>query len=186
MKARTILIDVYCQGTNLLFKENKYPNGSILSVKNCDAAMMVNMILNYNTFVGVNFLDEKMGIGAEYGAGEDGDYFARACYISRNGFIYNKELYNFHPSSANKFTQMKLSQIINKYVNYGNGAIYMLCKHKMYFIAIKICFRAIGGAFISLFKLNFKLFAAYLIAFFSRFFMLFKCLLYTKRYYTND
>lgn len=177
------LIDVYCFGSNKLFKQNNYNNGDKLFRNNYEVAMSVNMIINYNTFVLIGLFDERMGIGAIYGAGEDGDYYIRACNTSLHGFIFVKNIYNFHPSSTNKFQKLGLSHTINKYVNYGNGAIFMLCKHKMYMMAIKTCFRAIGGAIFSLYKFDFKLFVAFGIAFFSRLLMFSKCIIFFNRLY---
>lgn len=176
------LIDVYCFGTDKLFKPNNFKNGDVLLRENHSSVMSVNMIINYRTFYLVGLFDERMGAGAKYGSGEDGDYYIRACDISMHGFIYNKMIFNFHPSSENKFLKMSLYQTIKTYVNYGNGAIFVLCKHKMYFVAFKICFLAIGGALISFCKLDMKLFVAYSTAFFSRLIMFLKCLICFKRY----
>ena len=184
-KNSNYLIDVYSEGTVVLFKKNKYSHGDILSQDNFDAAMSVNMIVNYRTFSAVGFYDERIGVGAKYGAGEDTDYFIRACKFAKKGFIYNKMLFNFHPSSSNKFSTMQMFQIVKKYVNYGNGVVFMLCKHKMYFNAIYTCFKAIGGAIVSLFKLDIKLFVAFSVAFFSRTIMFIKCLIFAKQIYKN-
>lgn len=175
------LIDVYCFGSTNLFKPLKYLECEFLNKYNFDAAMSVNMVINYKTFLKVGIFDERLGIGAKYGAGEDADYFIRASDSTAHGFIFTKVLFNFHPSSSNKFSKMKLQHIINKYINYGDGAIFMLCKHKMYFEAFKICFRAIGGALVAFYKLNFKLFLAYFIAFFSRLLMFVKCIINSKQ-----
>lgn len=175
------LIDVYCEGTVNLFKKNKYQNGSVLGRNNYNAAMSVNLVISYKTFFDVGLLDERIGVGSKYGAGEDTDYYIRACDITSSGFIYKKAIFNFHPSSTNKFSKMKLNQIIYKLVNYGNGVIFVLCKHKMHMSALKTCFRAIGGAFLSLLKFEFKLFVSYLIAFFSRIAMLIKCIVFSNK-----
>ncbi len=179
------LIDVYCFGSNNLFKQLKYPEGEFLNRYNFEAAMSVNMIINYKTFMQVGLFDERLGVGAKYGAGEDTDYFIRASDSIVHGFIFTKVLYNFHPSSSNKFSKMKLQHIINKYTNYGNGVIFMLCKHKMYLEAFNICFRAIGGALVAFYKLKFNLFLAYIIAFFSRLSMFIKCIIHSKRLFKH-
>src|SRR5665647_3322902 len=178
---KNYLIDVYCAGSKKLFKQINHKNGDVLYGINYDSAISVNMIINYKTFFSVGMFDERIGVGAKYGAGEDADYFIRACNVSRHGFIYTNLIYNFHPSSTNKFSKLKLKQTINNYINYGNGAIFMLCKHKMYFEALKTCFRSLGGAVVYFCKFNLKLTIAYSLAFFSRFLMFFKCLIYSKR-----
>lgn len=174
------LIDVYCADSQELFKKNKYKDGDILRQNNYEAAMSVNMVIDYKIFKHVGLFDERIGVGAKYGAGEDSDYFIRACNYATQGFIYTKTLFNFHPSSVNKFSKMKTKQVVSRYVNYGNGVIFMLCKHNMYREGIKISFRALGGALVSCFKLDLKLFIAYFIAFFSRLFMFIKCNIYSN------
>ena len=185
-KGANYLIDVYCFGTEKLFKPTNFKNESVLYRENHSSAMSVNMIICFDTFKLVGLFDERLGIGAQYGSGEDGDYFIRSCDVTGKGFIYQKMMFNFHPSSINKFSQMSLSQTIKTYIAYGNGAIFVLCKHKMHQMALMICFYALGGAILSLLKFNFKLFVAYGTAFFSRLIMFFQCSLYTKKYYTND
>jgi len=180
------LIDVYCCNSTKLYKSINYSEGDCLNSHNFEAAMSVNMILNYYTFILVGLFDQRLGVGAKYGAGEDCDFFIRACNFTKHGFIYTKILFNFHPSSYNKFSKMKLNQIISKYINYGNGAIFMLCKHKMYIESCKLCFRAIGGIFISLFKFDLKCSLGYIIAFFSRSLMFIKCIIYHKQLYYDN
>ena len=184
-KERNYLIDVYGEGTERLFKKNRYHNGKVLGRYNYDAAMSVNMIINHKTFSLVGFFDERLGVGAKYGAGEDADYYIRACNVNLTGFIYNKHLFNFHPSSPNKFSKMKLSRVVDVYIKYGQGGIFTLCKHKMYKAALKSCFWAIGGAAMSLIKFNFKLFLAYIMAFFARTLMLINCIVNSKKLYKN-
>lgn len=179
------LIAVYCDGTKKNYKKNKYSHGEVLGRYNYNAALSVALIINYKTFTKVGFLDERMGVGAKYGAGEDADYYIRACDIYIQGFIYNTMIYNYHPSTSKKFSKMTLSQTIKKYVNYGNGVIYLLCKHKMYFKALSTCVRSIGGVIISFIKLDFNLFIAYGIVFFTRLLMFLKCLIFPKKLYKN-
>jgi hypothetical protein len=161
------LIDVYCFGTDSLFKPLKYLEGEFLNRYNFEAAMSVNMIINYKTFKQVGIFDERLGVGAIYGAGEDGDYYIRCCYYASR-FIYTKQLFNYHPASNVLFRKLAMKQLINRYNNYGRGVVYMLCKHHLYNSALIICIRAIGGALKSIFIADFKLFCAYTISFFSR------------------
>lgn len=174
------LIDVYCKDTSELYKNNNRNDLSKFDYQNYDMSMSVNMIISYNTFAKVKFFDELLGVGAKYGAGEDADYYIRACKESNNDFIYLKSLFNYHPSYLSKHKSMSLNTLINKYINYGNGAIFMLCKHKMHKESLIICLRALGGSFFNLLKLEFKLSLVYFIAFFSRFYMFFKCIIIQK------
>ena len=171
------LIDVYCKGTSILYKYNSRNDLSKLDYHNYDMAMSVNMIISFNTFCKVKYFDELLGVGAKYGAGEDADYYIKACKESNYGFIYLKSLFNYHPSHSTKHKSMSLNNLINKYINYGNGAIFMLCKHKMYKESLIICLRALGGSFFNLLKLEFKLSLVYFIAFFSRLYMFLKCII---------
>lgn len=180
------LIDVHCFGSEKLFKSINFKNESLLKKENHSAAMSVNMIICYNTFKLVGLFDERIGIGTKFGSGEDGDYFIRSCDVTGNGFIYQKKLFNFHPASTDKFAQMSLSKTIKTYISYGDGAIFVLCKHKMYKMALVICIYALGGAVLSLFKFKFKLFLAYQVAFFTRLYMYFKCRTNAREYSTND
>lgn len=151
------LIDVYRIGTKELFKETKYEQNAVLSVKNYDAAMSVNMVIDANTISKVGFFDIKMGVGSEYGAGEDVDFFIRCCNITRTGFKYEKRLWNYHPNGSDKYKYMTLFQMIKRYKNYGRGAIYLFNKHKLYHLSLKYCLLAFGGGFIALSKFDFKL-----------------------------
>jgi hypothetical protein len=168
------LIDVYCFGSNNLFKPLKHIEGEFLNKKNFDAAMSVNMIISYKTLMQVGIFDERLGVGADYGAGEDGDYYIRCCNYATK-FIYTKQLFNYHPASKDLFRTLTLKQIINRYNSYGRGVVFMLCKHHLYGEALIVCIRAIGGAIKSIFTFDLKLFCAYIITFISRLRMLTFC-----------
>lgn len=162
------LIDVYCRGSKELFKPTSYKSGDILGRWQYQASMSVNMIVDRNTFSTVGCFDENMGVGATYGAGEDGDYFIRCCNASGRGFKYEKGLWNFHPKGIDKYKHMSLAQLNRRYRNYGRGVIYLLCKHDMKLAAVRCCFDALAGSLVALFKLEFKLSCARLYAFIVR------------------
>lgn len=91
--------------------------------------MSVNMIIQYDHFIEIGFFDERMGVGAKYGAGEDGDFFLRIC--ERFGpFVFNQHLHTFHPASDTKFATISLKALIERYKKYGEGVVFLLCKHK--------------------------------------------------------
>ncbi|GHT18853.1 hypothetical protein FACS189429_5920 [Bacteroidia bacterium] len=164
---KNYLIDVYGEGTDDLYLKNSIKDGAFISTNTSQIAMSVNMIINNDTIKAVKYLDEKMGIGAKYGAGEDSDYFLRCVSIS-GAFIYTKQLWNYHPKYETKHKKLIFSQLLKKYKNYGRGVIYLNYKHRLYGNAVKLCFSALAGSFVALLHLDFKLSLARLYAFFVR------------------
>ncbi len=63
---------------------------------------------------------------------------------------------------------MNLKTLINRFKNYGIGAMFLCNKHKMHSIAIKIIIKALLGSLIHLLKFNIKISIAYFIAFLYR------------------
>lgn len=177
------LIDIYCLDSEILYKRINHLDGDVLSRKNYESVMSVNMIINFKTFLLVGLLDERLGAGAKYGGGEDVDYFIRSCDHSKNGFLYKKNIFCYHPSPQDRYSKMSFDKIISRFINYGNGTVFMLCKHNLHSKALLVCFRAVGGAFKSLIKFDLKVFIAFSIAFFSRIIMLGKCILFARKYY---
>ena len=161
------LIDVFGENTRDLFVKNNLSHGEFVKDNKLQIAMSVNMLINIPTFLKVGFFDEKMGVGAKYGAGEDTDYFLRCVAVS-GPFVYNKSLWNYHPKFESKHENLNLKEIIRKYKNYGRGVIYLYVKHKLYFMGIKSCFNALFGSFIAFLKLDYKLGLARFYAFFNR------------------
>jgi hypothetical protein len=180
------LIDIYCEGTKSLYKSTDFQDGAILYRKDYFAAMSVNMIVNYATFNLVGLLDERLGAGAKYGGGEDIDYFIRCCNHNKNGFIFLKKIYCFHPSPNTRYNDMNLRSLIVRFINYGNGTVFTLCKNKLFAAALRTCFRALGGSAISLFNFKFKLSMAYFVSFFSRSSFLIRSCLNQKYYFENS
>ena len=151
------LIDVYCLGTRKLYKLSRYRNNSILKAKNYEAAMSVNVCVSYKTFQGVVFFDEQLGVGAKYGAGEDSDYFIRCCLYNKRGFVYIKDLWNYHPAASLKYNAMTYSQLKMRYKTYGEGVVYMLYKHKMINAIYQCIARGILGGIVALLHFDLKL-----------------------------
>lgn len=170
------LIDVYTKGTSELYISNSLIDRSSITKKQYHIAMSVNMIISKLYFDSVHYFDEKLGVGASYGSAEDTDYFLRIVNLSGN-FIYTKQLCNFHPSPINKYKKLKLMSLIKRFINYGNGILFALCKHNMFFAGFLVCIRAIGGSLLSFFRFNFKLSIAYFISFFFRCALMFKLLI---------
>lgn len=164
---KSYLIDVKCEGTNILYVSNNAKEGDLVSVSNYHMAMSVNMIISVEVLNAQLLFDENLGVGTKYGSAEDSDFFIR-CVKKSEPFYYSKILYNSHPSPSDKYAILPFRSIVKRFRNYGNGVIYALCKHKLYFMAIIICLRAIGGIFYNLLQFRFKLASAYFISFFYR------------------
>ena len=149
-----MLIDVLCEGTRepyVTFKDLK--DGEYTACYK--HAMSVNMIVKSDNALEIGGFDESLGVGARYGAGEDGDYFIRVCK-QFGPFKYTNQLWNYHPSADSKYSQISLIRLLKRYKTYGEGVIYLLLKHKMYFEAIKCVLSGFAGAIIAFF-LNFNI-----------------------------
>ncbi len=161
-----IITDVYCTGTNNLFRKIKYQNNALLSKYDYNIVGAVNLVLNFQTFISVGYFDSRYGINAKYGAGEDGDYFIRATKFYP--FYYNKELYSYHPSNETKYLSFTFKQLRKRLSTYGCGVIALLSKHRMYKQAFIVLIRAILGSAFYLRKGKPKISFAYFEAFFVR------------------
>lgn len=175
-KKQNYLIDVYCTGTNKLFKNINSMEFGLLQAKNWHSACSVNMLISSESFFKVTFFDEMLGVGSKYGAGEDNDYFIRVCKVS-NGFIYNKKMYNYHPAIKDTSQKYTLLSLVQRYKKYGVGVVAFLCKHAMFKDAFIICLRALLGSIKNLLVFNFRLSLAYLSSFYFRSKMFFVFLL---------
>lgn len=163
-----MLIDVLCEGSRFPYVSfSKLKDGDLVSSHKY--AMSVNMIIKSGDVFDIGGFDESLGVGARYGAGEDGDYFIRVCK-QFGPFKYTNQLWNYHPSADSKYSQISLTRLLKRYKTYGEGVIYLLLKHKMYFEAIKCVLSGFAGAFVALFfKFNLKLSIARLYGGITRF-----------------
>lgn len=162
-----LIIDVYNENSKVRYIRHTLKHGSKLLCKHHYAVGSTNMVIPYSLFVNVGHFDELMGVGAKYGAGEDGDYYIRS--IQSGGiFIYNSNLYNFHPKVDKKYKELTHQQLLLRYKNYGMGVAYLFFKHKMYLNSCLLCFKALAASFICLIKLDFKMSSVYFYAFIYR------------------
>lgn len=162
------IIPAYCEDTKILYKSchSGIKNGTLIKRNFALNIGTINLILNYETFRRVGLFDELMGVGAKHGAGEDSDYFLRA--LKYCTFYFNSNLYTFHPSPSKTYNKLSLSKLISRYKKYGDGVIYMLCKHQMYYSAITCIAKGFGGSVIAILKLQGRLSIARLYAAFIR------------------
>jgi hypothetical protein len=146
-------------------KYKKYDN-ELISKKDIEFVGCVRFLFNKETIEKTGYFDERMGVGAKYGAGEDGDYFLRV--LKHQKLVYKENLYTYHPAANLKYDSMNLKTLINRFKNYGIGAMFLCNKHKMHSIAIKIIIKALLGSLIHLLRFNIKISIAYFIAFLYR------------------
>jgi hypothetical protein len=160
------IFDVYCANSNHLFHSIKYAEGKLISRSDFKFVGAVNILVNYDTFLNTGFFDNRFGVNALYGAGEDGDYFLRSLKYQK--FYYTKKLYNYHPSQNNTYSHLTYKETNERLKNYGKGVIILLIKHKMYLHSFILIFKALGGSIYYLFKKMPITSLAYLNAFFVR------------------
>ena len=151
------IITAYCEGTEILYNSyhSKIRHGTIIKRDFALKIGTINLILNYNIFKRVGLFDELMGVGAIHGAGEDSDYFLRA--LKYSDFYFNSNLYTFHPSPSMTYDKLSFRKLISRYKKYGDGVIYMLCKHRMYYSAITCIAKGFVGSIIAMAKFQGRL-----------------------------
>lgn len=179
------LFDVFRYGTNKLYISNNCKEGDLIKKNNLKAALGVNMLISFDVINKVKFFDINVGPGTLFGAAEDTDYFIR-CINVCNFFIYTKRIYNFHPSTDYKYSNTSINNLLRRFINYGNGVVYIFLKHRLYIKAIIICFRSLGGSLYSLLKLDFRLSFIYFVTFFTRIYMMIKINFNRNKYFSND
>lgn len=126
---KNFLINVYNEGSFKLYKRIPLKTKSLVYPMQYNYAMSVNMVVCYENVKQLKGFDENLGVGSEYGAAEDADFFIRCCRI--NQFIYIKELYNFHPANISKFDQMSYYEILSRFISYSKGFVFFTIKHKL-------------------------------------------------------
>lgn len=162
-----LVIDVYEQGSARKYIKNNSKAGVMLHKKHYALVGSTNMIIPFNVAENVGLFDEMLGVGAKYGSAEDADYYIR-CNDIVEGFYYAPELYNFHPKSSEQYKSMSFRQLKNRYQKYGEGAVFMLYKHRMYSQVFMVCTRALLGAGSFFIRGQFRLSLVYVVAFYYR------------------
>ena len=145
-------MNVLCRDTKETYSNYNIADGALLKKKDVLFVGCVRLMLSKDTFYKVGYFDEQLGIGAKYGAGEDGDYFLRA--LEYDEFHYTAKVYNFHPSPSLKYSKLKFKELILRFNNYGRGCL--------------VCLRAIAGGGIALITGRWRLACAYWFSFFTR------------------
>jgi hypothetical protein len=155
LKEANYILNVMNNGTDESYAKYSKVDGALMNKKDIDFVGCVRFLFLKELVNKIGFFDERMGVGAKYGAGEDGDYFLRS--LDFTSLYYNESLYTFHPAPIDKYSAMSLKDIVKRFSNYGKGVVFLLCKHKMYRQAIGLVIRGLGGVFLSLARLNLRL-----------------------------
>lgn len=159
-----LIIDVCNENSKDKYIKHTLKDGAILYRKHYYAVGSTNMIIPFDLFVSTGHFDEQMGVGAQYGAGEDGDYFIRSLKCVGQ-FVYSSKLYNFHPKAEVKYNELTYSQTVYRYKSYGVGVAYLFHKHKMHSDSFLLCVKALVASLIHLVRFNFKMAAVCFCAF---------------------
>lgn len=162
-----IVINVYDENSCRKYINHAMKDGASVDISLYKVVGSTNIVLPYSVFRKVGLFDENMGVGAKYGAGEDGDYFIRAVKLS-SPFIYISALHCFHPSAKDKYSKMTLKQITHRFRSYGEGVVYLFFKHRMYKSIFVTCLKALCASMLFLFKFNVRFAYVYLCAFYYR------------------
>lgn len=161
------LIDVFFLDTTELYRHNSFKDLQKLNRKDYSSAMSVNLVVCSSILCSVGHFDEDMGVGATYGAAEDSDFYLR-CIACGANFYYSKKLFNYHPHYHSKYQNMSTMKLCVRFKAYGMGVEYLYCKHKMYYPAISLLFRALGGSLLNLTSCHLSLSLAYIYSFYYR------------------
>lgn len=151
------VVPTYCENTKIYYNKafSKLKPQQILGEKFVLNIGTWSYILAFDAFKKVKTFDENMGVGAKYGAGEDGDYYLRCLRVGP--MVYIQSLYTYHPAPATTYKDMSFQQLLNRYKKYGEGVVYMLVKNKLYGMALRCAFNGMAGSIVALFSLKPKL-----------------------------
>lgn len=166
LKKGNYVLNVLKKGTEEHYAKYSKRDEALMKKGDIDFVGCVRFLFSRELVNQLGLFDERMGVGAKYGAGEDGDYFLRSLEFAP--LYYKEYLYTFHPAPNDKYSKMSLNSIVKRFSNYGKGVMFLFCKHKMYFDALKMILRGAGGSIFLLLKFQFKLSAAYFVAFLIR------------------
>jgi len=126
----------------------------------------VSLIIPFALIAEIGPFDEKLGVGAKWGSSEDLDYYLRACQLEE--FCFLPELKNYHPSRFGKYEQLGQPQIKKRFASYTDGYLAVHFRHRLEHQLGLFASKALGGALLSILKLNFNLASVYLWLYFYR------------------
>lgn len=134
-----------------------------IDIYNCwKRSISITIFLKRYVLEKTGYFNELLGVGSgtKWGAGEETDYIIRSL---KNGYkiYYSPSIYIYHPESKD----IPLKKILS--YNRGMGKVMKINNYSLWF-KIYYLLRSIGGALLSLLKLDFKKFLEYIISFLGR------------------
>lgn len=163
LKDENIILNLLNTDTKDKYSNYNKKDNELITKYDVEFIGCVRFLFTKELIYQIGLFDERMGIGAKYGAGEDGDYFLRALAFTK--LIYKEKLFTFHPSANNKHLTLSFSQLIKRYSTYGIGVMFLVCKHRLYYSAFKIIFKGFLGFIYYLSTLKFRLALTYFMVF---------------------
>jgi hypothetical protein len=151
-EGESYLTALYDAGTRQFFRAFPREDGKRLGRRDFNYSLSCNLIIAHDVCRKVGDFDERLGVGAEYGAGEDRDYYLRACKYTH--FTYAGQLHSFHPGVGDLFTEMPLGQLLRRYASYSRAYIYLVFLHGLFLEALKSVVLSLGASLYFLLRLR--------------------------------
>ena len=145
---------IYNEGTDDHYHSFPRKDRMRLSRRHFEYSCSVNLVVTQDACDKAGLFDERLGVGTEYGAAEDHDYFIRTSEYAP--FVYTNQLHVYHPAAKSLFADVPLKALIKRYCSYSKGHIYLVYRHRMYWRAPKSVLRAIGASTYFLFRMQVK------------------------------
>jgi hypothetical protein len=121
---------IYNRGTREPFRAFPLPEGRRMGRGDFRYALSVNLIIAAATLARTGRFDERLGVGAEYGGGEDYDFYLRVCRHA--SFVFTRRLHNFHPATRSQFADLPLHRLLERYRSYSRAYMYLILLHGLY------------------------------------------------------
>lgn len=163
---------IYNERTKDLYLGKSLEEGSWINEDKHSSIGSPNQIILYEKFKDHIFFNEQLGVGGKFGSCEDYDNFIRLNRIGAT-FFYISRIYSFHPAKSTK-NLMSLKDTKKRYKSYSPGFVYIIKKYKKYKFIPIFLLRPLGGSFIKIFELDFKMANVYFSVFFFRMELLIK------------
>ncbi|MFH1114219.1 MAG: hypothetical protein V1792_09885 [Pseudomonadota bacterium] len=138
---RSYLIVAVNEENNEPYRRFPLEDGQRLDRRHYQYSMSINMILSMEAVVSTGYFDERLGVGANYGACEDWDYYLRAC--RHTPFEFSKALHVYHPSIESAISRLPMGRVLARYKSYSKAFIFFAYRHRMFWEIPKSVGRAL-------------------------------------------